>query len=500
MVRSLFVLDTARSTFSGAPPTLRRRTSRLTAAWRPTGSRQFGKLLSQRPRCDTPKEIDEVTAEGELTVSTIVDVVVVSHQPWILVGMQLRYRYRLTPTVEQRQALARAFGCARVVYNDALRLREEAHTAGRPFRSDSEVLRLVTTLAKRTPERAWLTEVSAVVLQQSVADLHRAYRNYFRVLAEAKSERTKGDPRAKLRVRKPHFKSKRGEQAVRFTANSRFRILANGRLSLPKIGDVAVRWSRPLPAPPSSVTVTLDRSGRYHASFVVEVARNPLPVVEREVGIDLGLHVLAALSDGTTVPNPRWLRRAERALRRAQRTLSRRRQGSTNWHKARRKVARLHARVADARRDFHHQLSTRLIRENQAVYLENLDVAALGRSKLAKSLADAGWGQFAAMLAYKANLYGRTVVRIDRWCPSSQQCSACGAKTGPKGRTGLKLRTWTCPACAVVHDRDVNAARNILAAGRAVTACGGDVRPGPALAVAATPLGTEAGTPPGTAA
>ncbi|HYN17776.1 MAG TPA: transposase, partial [Actinomycetes bacterium] len=146
------------------------------------------------------------------------------------------------------------------------------------------------------------------------------------------------------------------------------------------------------------------------------------------------------------------------------------------------------------------QLSTRLIRENQAVYLEDLDVAALGRSNLAKSLADAGWGQFTAMLAYKADLYGRTVVRIDRWCPSSQQCSACGAKTGPKGRAGLKVRTWACSACTAAHDRDVNAARNILAAGRAVTACGGNVRPGLALAVAATPLGTEAGTPPGTAA
>jgi IS605 OrfB family transposase len=396
---------------------------------------------------------------------------VVSHQRGILLGMQLRYRYRLEPTAEQRQALARAFGCARVVYNDALRLREDAHMAGRPFIPDGEVLRLVTTQAKRTPERAWLAEVSAVVLQQSVADLHRAYRNYFRELRDLKAERAMRNPKAKLRVRKPRFKSKRGEQAARFTANSRFRILANGRLSLPKVGDLAVRWSRPLPAPPSSVTVTLDCSGRYHA-----------------------------LSDGTTVPNPRWLRQAERALRRAQRTLSRRQQGSTNWHKARRKVARLHARVTDARRDFHHQLSTRLIRDNQVVYLENLNVAALGRSKLAKSLHDVGWGQFTAMLAYKADLYGRTVVRIDRWCPSSQQCSACGAKTGPKGQAGLKVRAWTCSVCAAAHDRDVNAAGNILAAGRAVTACGGYVRPGLALAVAATPSGTEAGTPPGTAA
>jgi putative transposase len=219
---------------------------------------------------------------------------VVSHQRGILLGMQLRYRYRLEPTAEQRQALARAFGCARVVYNDALRLREDTHMAGRPFIPDGEVLRLVTTQAKRTPERAWLAEVSAVVLQQSVADLHRAYRTYFRELRDLKAERAMRNPKAKLRVRKPRFKSKRGEQAARFTANSRFRILANGRLSLPKVGDLAVRWSRPLPAPPSSVTVTLDCSGRYHASFVVEVARNPLAAVEREVGVDLGLHVLAA--------------------------------------------------------------------------------------------------------------------------------------------------------------------------------------------------------------
>jgi putative transposase len=417
-----------------------------------------------------------------------------------LIGVHLRYRYRLEPTAEQRRALARTFGCARVVYNDALRLREDAHSAGRPFMPDGETLRLVTTQAKRTPERAWLGEVSAVVLQQSVADLHRAYRNYFRALDAVKAERARGDSRAKLRIRKPRFKSKRGEQAARFTTNSRFRVRPNGRLSLPKIGDVAVRWSRPLPVPPSSVTVTLDCSGRYHASFVVEVPRQPLPAVQREIGIDLGLHVLVALSDGRSVANPRWLRQAEHRLRRAQRTLSRRRKGSANWHKARRKVARLHTRVSDARRDFHHQLSTRLIRENQAVYLEDLDVVGLGRSKLAKSLADAGWSQFTAMLTYKADLYGRTVARIERWYPSSQLCSACGAKSGPKGKSGLKIRKWACAACAAVHDRDANAARNVLAAGRAVAACGGHVRPGLALAMTATPLGTEAGTNPGAAA
>ena len=188
---------------------------------------------------------------------------------------------------------------------------------------------MVTTQAKRTPERAWLGEVSAVVLQQSVADLHRAYRNYFRALSAVKAQRARGN-KAKLRVRKPRLKSKRGEQAVRFTANSRFRVRPNGRLSLPRIGDVAVRWSRELPAMPSSVTVTLDCTGRYHASFVVEVARQPLPGVRREVGVDLGLHVLAALSDGTTVANPRWLRQAELRLRRAQRILSRRQEGSAN--------------------------------------------------------------------------------------------------------------------------------------------------------------------------
>jgi IS605 OrfB family transposase len=399
--------------------------------------------------------------------------------------VRLRYRYRLDPTPAQRRALARAFGCARAVYNDGLRLREDAHKAGLPFIGDTELQQRVLTLAKRTPERAWLAEVSAVVLQQSLADLGRAYRNWFADLRRIKAARARGE-RAKLRVHKPRFKSRRHDQAVRFTRNSRFRILPNGRLSLPKIGEVSVRWSRPVPCDPSSVTVTLDGAGRVHASFVVEIAEEPLPPVDTAVGVDLGLTTFAALSTGEKVDNPRCLRQRERALRRSQRNMARKRKGSNNAEKARRRVARLHARVADARRDFHHQLSTRLVREYRTVCVETLNVAGLGRSKLAKSVHDAGWGQFTAMVEYKAGLYGRMLVKVDPWYPSSQVCSGCGRGAGPKP---LKVRSWTCPGCGTTHDRDLNAARNILAAGLAVAACGGHVRPG---AVPATAV--EAGT------
>jgi putative transposase len=427
---------------------------------------------------------NQVGVQREYTLPTCPNVPVLSHEPSILRGMRLRYRYRLDVAPTQRQALARAFGCARVVYNDGLRLREDAHRAGLPYLSDGELSRRLT-LAKRTPERAWLAEVSAVVLQQSLADLRHAYRNWFRDLERVKAARARGE-KAKLRVRKPRFKSRQHDQAVRFTANSRFRLLPDGRLSLPKVGDVKIRWSRPLPAEPSSVTVTLDGAGRFHASFVVEVREAPLPATDTAVGVDLGLTTFAALSTGEKVDNPRWLRQRERALRRSQRNMARKRKGSRNREKARRKVARLHARVADARWDFHHQLSTRLVREHRTVCVETLNVTGLGRSKLAKSIADAGWGQFTRMLEYKAALYGRTLVKVDRWHPSSQVCSACGRNDGHKP---LRVRTWTCPNCGTAHDRDLNAARNILAAGLAVAACGGHVRPGAIPAVA-----TEAGT------
>ncbi len=393
--------------------------------------------------------------------------------------MQLRYSFRVYPSAGQRTALARAFGCARVVFNDALRVREEARVAGLPFVTSAELSKRLTA-AKKTPERAWLGEVSAVILQQSLRDVDTAYRNFFDGL---KGKRP--------RMGAPGFKSKRdNRQSIRFTANPAWRITPGGKLRLPKIGDLKVKWSRSLPSDPSSVTVIKDAAGRYFASFVLETGpEEVLPEVAPELGIDLGLGHFAVLSDGTKVDSPRFLRRAEKRLKKAQRDLSRKRKGSSNRGKARVKVARAHARAADARREFHHQLSTQLIRENQAIAVEDLCVKGLARTRLAKSVHDAGWSAFVSMLEYKAARYGRTLVKIGRFEPTSQVCSRCGVKDGPKP---LSVRVWTCGACGAVLDRDVNAAVNVAkAAGLAVSARGAQVRRAPVPAQR-----SEAGTHP----
>ena len=385
--------------------------------------------------------------------------------------MQLRYNYRLYPTPGQRIALARAFGCARVVFNDGLRARQEAHEAGQPYLTDGDLSARLTA-AKATPERAWLNEVSAVVLQQALADLNAAYRNFFASMKGQRKGRRAGPPKFRFR--------KDTRQAVRFTRNAWFTVLPNGKLRLPKIGDIPVRWSRPLPSEPSSVTVIKDSAGRYFASFVIQAEPGALPETEPVIGIDLGLRHFAVLSDGRKIASPQFLRRAEKKLKRAQRALSRKQKGSRNRDKARVTVARAHARVADARRDFHHQLSTALIRDNQAVAVEDLCVTGLARTRMAKSVHDAGWSAFTGMLAYKARLYGREFRRIGRFEPTSQVCSACGMRDGPKP---LHVRAWQCPACGAWLDRDINAAVNVArAAGLAVTACGAQVRPGLALA------------------
>src|SRR5450755_131034 len=388
--------------------------------------------------------------------------------------MQLRYNYRLYPAPGQRQALARAFGCARVVFNDALAARQDAHAAGQPYLTDGELPARLTA-AKARPERAWLGEVSSVVLQQALADLTAAYRNFFASVAGQR----KGP-----KVAPPRFRSRKDRrQAIRFTRNARFAVTAGGKLRLPKIGDVPVRWSRDLPSEPSSVTVIKDAAGRYFASFVIAAASEPLPESGAEAGIDLGLTHFAVLSDGRKIASPRFLRRAERKLRTAQKALSRKAPGSSNRDKARIRAARVHARVADARRDWLHKESTRIIRDSQAVYVEDLCVAGLGRTRLAKSVHDAGWSAFVGMLEYKAARHGRTFGKTGRFEPTSQVCSACGVKDGPKP---LRVREWTCGGCGAEHDRDVNAARNIVTAGRRerLNACGDGVRPPLAVAAA----------------
>jgi len=375
--------------------------------------------------------------------------------------------------------LARVFGCARVVYNDCLRLREERHAGGEQI-SDAEVQRCVITLAKLTPERAWLATAPSVALVQACNDARRAYRNWFASLSGRRKGRQVGHPR---------FRSRRGRQSIRLTRNGFS--LRGRRLYVAKVGQIEVRWSRPLPSLPSSVTVIREADGRYYASFVVVRQPAPLPASDREVGVDVGLDRLAVTSDGQIIDNPRFLRARQRRLAKAQRALSRKLKGSANRAKARHRVAVLHRQVREARRDHAHKTALRLIRDNQAVYAEDMAVSGLARTRLAKSVHDASWSQLLRLLAEKAEHCGRGFYQIGRFVPSSQTCSACGAVDGPKP---LGVRVWRCAACGAVHDRDVNAARNILAAGRAerLNACGGNVRPSPAVAVPAE-TGTHRG-------
>ncbi|MFG3339378.1 RNA-guided endonuclease InsQ/TnpB family protein [Glycomyces sp. NPDC048151] len=395
--------------------------------------------------------------------------------------MQLRYTYRVYPTAPQRKVLARTFGCVRTVYNDAVAARRKAFAEGAPFPSTAELDKQLITAAKRTRERAWLAEVSTVPLQQALRDCYTAYRNFFDSL--------KGK-RDGARIGPPRFKRRSNRQSARYTRHG-FRLRANGRLYLAKIGELRVAWSRELPAEPSSVTVVLTPTGKYFASFVVAVTgeiegSGPPADVEGETGIDLGLKEFAVLRGGKVIENPRFFRKMERKLVKAQRELSRKQKGSANRAKARIRLARVHERVKDRRDDWLHKQVGSIIAENQGVFVEDLNVKGLSRGRAAKSVADAALGRFLVLLESRAARAGRSFVKVDRFFPSTQLCSACGALTGPKGLEGLAIRSWAC-GCGALHDRDANAELNIrregkrlVAAGLADTlnACGGLVRPG----------------------
>jgi putative transposase len=400
-------------------------------------------------------------------------------------GMQMRYRYRIEPCPVQQEMLVRVFGCVRVVFNDALRVRDEAYRGGdKP--SDSEIQRRVITAAKTTEQRSWLAEVPSVALVQSVNDSHRAWRNFFQSITGERKGR---------RVGRPRFKSRKDRwQSFRLTRNG-FSLRGNGRLFVAKVGEVQVRWSRELPSEPSSVTIIREPDGHFYASFVVEVSAQPLPVTDRECGVDVGIARLAtiATTDGQRldVANPKHLGRKLRKLRRLERAKSRRQKGSTNRGKTRRKVAVAHSEVARTRRDYHHKRALALVRENQVIYVESLNIAGMVKNRrLARAISDAGWGQVVKIIGEKAEYYGRSVQTVSRWLASSKTCSDCGYRLD---ELPLQVRWWECPSCQVVHDRDHNAAKVILAAGRAerLNACGALVSPQPVASA-----GVEAGSTP----
>jgi putative transposase len=374
------------------------------------------------------------------------------------------YKYRIYPTAEQIHILARTFGCCRYVYNWALRQRTDAYYKdGERLYYEATAQRL--TSLKKQADHVWLNDISSVPLQQSLRHLDTAFRNFF-----------------EGRAQYPKFHKKHGEQAATY-ASTAFK-LDGTSLTLAKMSEpLNIVLSRPLPkgAKPSTVTVSKDCANRYFVSILLEEDIKPFPVVNKQVGLDLGLKSMVVTSDGYTYGNPKFFAKDEKKLAQAQRRQTRRKKGSKNRAKARHKVAKIHAKIADRRRDYQHKLSTQIIRENQIVCVESLQVKNMVQNhSLAKAISDVGWGEFVRQLEYKAKWYGRTLVRIDKFYPSSKRCFDCGHVLDT---LSLDVRVWTCPECGVIHDRDINAAKNIHAAGLTVfDACGEAVRPGRAKA------------------
>jgi putative transposase len=363
--------------------------------------------------------------------------------------MKLRYRYRIYPTDQQKWELAKLFGCCRVVWNDALAFCHQQYKKGEKKPSYPELSKIFLTQAKKTEEREWLSEVSAVCLQQSLKNLEQAYSNFF--------NSCQGKRKGK-KVKSPRFKKRKSKQSAKFTDNG-FKI-QNNKVYLAKIGFLKVIWTRELPATPSSATIIKDAADRYFVSFVVDFIPEQLPPNENSVGIDLGIIDFATLSSGEKIKAPKPLKKKLTRVRKLQRNLSRKQKGSKRREVARKKLAKLHAKIKDSREDFLHKLSTKIIHENQVIVLEDLNVSGMMKNrKLARAISDLGWRSFRTMLEAKAEMYGRNFRVIDRWTPTSQTCSCCGFKGGKKE---LNVREWTCLNCGTTHDRDINASQNIL--------------------------------------
>ncbi|MDJ0516408.1 MAG: RNA-guided endonuclease TnpB family protein [Trichodesmium sp. MO_231.B1] len=369
------------------------------------------------------------------------------------------YKFRFYPTAEQENLLRRTLGCVRLIYNKALAARTQAWYE-RQERVGYKQTSAMLTNWKKQEDLDFLREVSSVPLQQGLRHLQTAFTNFF-------------GGRAKY----PNFKKKRNGGSAEFT-KSAFK-WKDGQVYLAKCAQpLPIRWSRQLPPDcvPTTITVKLNPSGRWSVSLRVNDTRDlKLKPVEKQIGIDLGITSLVTTSNGEKISNPKNLHKLHKKLRLAQKSLKRKTKGSNNYQKARLKVARVHAKIKNSRLDYTHKLTTQLIRENQTVVVEDLAVKNMVKNhKLARAISDANWGELVRQLEYKAEWYGRELIKIDRYFPSSKRCSNCGHIVE---KLPLNIREWDCPECAAHHDRDINASINILAAGLAVPVCGATVRP-----------------------
>jgi putative transposase len=376
--------------------------------------------------------------------------------------MKSRYQYRFYPTDQQQQSLAQLFGCVRVVWNDALAICKQSEK----LPSNNDLQKLVITQAKKTAVREWLSEVSNIPLQQSVADLGVAYKNFFDSL--------KGKRKGK-KVGNPKFKKKAARQSARFRIGG-FSIKGD-EVYLAKIGNVKPIWSRGLPSAPSSITVIKDCANRYFLSFVVEVepvsidALTGSPVTcggkpsrsagltkNQSIGIDLGVKTFAVMSNGEKAVSPDYSR-LDRKIRKLQKKLAKQPKDSRRRNKTRIQIAKLHNKKADTRKDFLYKLSTKVVSENQTIILEDLNVSGMVKNrKLARVISLQGWREFRFLCEAKSEKLGRTFHVINRWQPTSQVCSVCGFKWG---KLDLSIRSVLCLNCGTEQDRDENAAKNI---------------------------------------